>query len=99
MTPIGPSCVRGRAGLSARFRHTGRRDGREAASVGVPGFPRPLTRSRRPWHRYDAQIRATAALDAIPAVLSEGFPDGLQLGPVRFVDPFAEGLEMSALDG
>jgi predicted nucleic acid-binding protein len=48
---------------------------------------------------YDAQIWATAALNGVPVVLSEDFSDGLQLGPVRFVDPFVEGFEVSDLDG
>jgi predicted nucleic acid-binding protein len=48
-------------------------------------------------HYYDAQIWATAALNGVPVVLSEDFEDGLQLGPVRFVDPFAPDLVLESL--
>lgn len=43
---------------------------------------------------YDAQIWAAAALAGVPVVLSEDFADGLKLGPVRFVNPFAEGFDL-----
>lgn len=46
---------------------------------------------------YDAQIWASAALAGVPVVLSEDFTDGLVLGPVRFVDPFAQGFDLDAL--
>ncbi len=46
---------------------------------------------------YDAQIWAAAALTGVPVVLSEDFTDGLVLGPVRFVNPFAEGFDVSSL--
>ncbi len=45
---------------------------------------------------YDAQIWASAALAGIPVVLTEDFADGLVLGPVRFVNPFAEGFDVTA---
>lgn len=44
---------------------------------------------------YDAQIWATAALNAVPVVLSEDFTDGLSLGGVRFVNPFAAGFDVA----
>ncbi|MDZ4168672.1 MAG: PIN domain-containing protein [Coriobacteriia bacterium] len=44
---------------------------------------------------YDAQIWAAAALAGVPVVLSEDFADGLVLGPVRFVNPFAEGFVLA----
>jgi predicted nucleic acid-binding protein len=47
---------------------------------------------------YDAQIWASAALAGVPVVLSEDFSDGLELGPVRFVDPFAPGFELEGID-
>ncbi len=47
---------------------------------------------------YDAQIWATAALNSIPVVLSEDFADGLVLGPVRFLDPFAEDSDLALLE-
>lgn len=46
---------------------------------------------------YDAQIWASAALASIPVVLSEDFSDGLELGPVRFVNPFREGFDVASL--
>lgn len=46
---------------------------------------------------YDAQIWAAAALAGVPVVLSEDFSDGSELGGVRFVDPFAEGFDVSEL--
>jgi predicted nucleic acid-binding protein len=46
---------------------------------------------------YQAQIWASAALASIPAVLSEDFSDGLELGPVRFVNPFSEGFDVTTL--
>lgn len=46
---------------------------------------------------YDAQIWASAALAGIPVVLSEDFADGLELGPVRFVNPFREGFDVASL--
>lgn len=46
---------------------------------------------------YDAQIWASAALAGVPIVLSEDFTDGLVLGPVRFVNPFAEGFDLESL--
>ena len=49
-------------------------------------------------HFYDAQIWATAALNNVPVVLSEDFEHGLQLGPVRFLDPFDEGFDVAELD-
>ncbi len=51
------------------------------------------------WHMpyYDAQIWAAAALNAIPVVLSEDFRDGSTFGGVTFMNPFAEGFDVSAL--
>lgn len=46
---------------------------------------------------YGAQIWASAALEGIPVVLSEDFADGLELGPVRFVNPFREGFDVASL--
>lgn len=46
---------------------------------------------------YDAQIWASAALASIPVVLSEDFADGLELGPVRFVNPFRDGFDVASL--
>ncbi len=47
---------------------------------------------------YDAQIWASAALAGVPVVLSQDFADGLELGPVRFVDPFASGFDLEGID-
>jgi predicted nucleic acid-binding protein len=46
---------------------------------------------------YDAQIWAAAQLNTVPVVLSEDFTDGLILGGVTFVNPFAEGFDMSRI--
>jgi predicted nucleic acid-binding protein len=46
---------------------------------------------------WDAQIWAAAALADVPVVVSEDFADGLELGGVRFADPFAEGFDLDAL--
>jgi len=48
-------------------------------------------------HYCDAQIWATAALNRVPIVLSEDFAHGLELGPVRFLDPFREGFDPAEL--
>ena len=48
-------------------------------------------------HYYDAQIWATAALNRVPIVLSEDFEHGLELGPVRFLDPFSEEFDVAEL--
>lgn len=44
---------------------------------------------------YDAQIWALAKLQRIPVVLSEDFATGATVEGVRFVDPFAEGFDVS----
>ena len=56
-------------------------------------------RAQHRWslHYYDAQIWATAALNAVPVVLSEDFSDGMTLGSVRFVNPFAEDFDIGEL--
>ena len=46
---------------------------------------------------YDAQIWASAALASIPVVLSEDFSDGLELGRVRFVNPFCKGFDVASV--
>ena len=43
---------------------------------------------------WDALIWATAKLHQLPVVLSEDFSDGLLIGGVRFINPFAEGFEL-----
>jgi predicted nucleic acid-binding protein len=46
---------------------------------------------------WDAQIWATARLNQIPLVLSEDFRDGLTLGGVRFINPFARAFDPASL--
>lgn len=46
---------------------------------------------------YDAQIWATAALNGVPVVFSEDFTHGMVLGEVRFLNPFAEGFDLTEL--
>lgn len=46
---------------------------------------------------YDAQIWSSAAMAGVPVLLSEDFPDGRELGPVRFVNPFADEFDMAML--
>jgi predicted nucleic acid-binding protein len=45
---------------------------------------------------YDAQTWATARLNQIPVILSEDFRAGQILEGVRFVNPFAEALDVEA---
>ena len=47
---------------------------------------------------WDAQIWAAARLSQVPVVLSEDFNAGAVIEGVRFVDPFAEGFELSGLE-
>lgn len=48
-------------------------------------------------HYWDAQLWATARLNAIDTILTEDFEDGRVLEGVRFVDPFAEGFSLGQL--
>lgn len=45
---------------------------------------------------YDAQIWATAKLYQIPFVFSEDFNSGQVLEGIRFVNPFADGFDLTA---
>ena len=46
---------------------------------------------------WDALIWATAKLSQLPVVFSEDFSDGVLIGGVRFLNPFAEGFELKSL--
>jgi predicted nucleic acid-binding protein len=46
---------------------------------------------------WDALIWATAKLNGVPNVLSEDFSDGALIEGVRFLNPFAEHFDLSAL--
>lgn len=48
-------------------------------------------------HYWDAQLWATARLNAIDTILTEDFEDGRVLEGVRFVDPFGEGFALAQL--